>query len=93
VWVRGKNSGGAPIERRIAIVTAYDGPATPSSAAIVLTSRILDGGPPRIGAFPCLGFFKLEELLSHLAPLGVWCVKGSEAGWEPTDHQHNGVPK
>ena len=34
VWMFGKSLSGASIERRIAIVTDYDGPATPSSAAI-----------------------------------------------------------
>jgi hypothetical protein len=82
IWLRGNNRQGAPIERRLAIVTDYDGPATPTSAAIVLTRKILKVGPPRIGAFPCLGFFTLEEILSHLTPLGVWCAHGDETGWK-----------
>ena len=74
VQLRGKGLDGAPLERRIAIVTEDDGPATPSSAAIVLAKKILANGPPRIGAFPCLGFVTLEELMAHLRPLGIRCV-------------------
>jgi hypothetical protein len=81
VWVRGTDHRGAAIERRLALVTDYDGPATPSSAAIVLTRKILRDGPPRTGAFPCIGFLALEELLAHLAPLGIWCARGDENGW------------
>jgi short subunit dehydrogenase-like uncharacterized protein len=81
IWLKGKDSCGRPIERRIALVTDYDGPATPSSAAVVLTKKILSAGPPRIGAFPCVGLISLEELLQHLAPLGIWCALGDEHGW------------
>jgi hypothetical protein len=83
IWVRGKNRSGLPIERRIALVTDYDGPATPSSPAIVLARKILDLGPPRVGAFPCVGLLHLDELLAFLAPLGIWCARGNESGWEP----------
>jgi hypothetical protein len=81
IWLRGLDHAGRPIERRIALVTDYDGPATPSSAAIVLARKILDGGPPRTGAFPCMGMLSLEELLGHLSPLGIWCARGDESGW------------
>ena len=36
---------GERIERRIALVTDYDGPATPSSAAVVLARKILTKDP------------------------------------------------
>lgn len=81
VWVRGKDHAGAPLERRMAIVTDYDGPATPSSAAIILARKILERGPPRTGAYPCLGFLTFEEIAAHLRPLGVWTVRGDENGW------------
>jgi hypothetical protein len=81
VWVHGRDRAGRPIERRIAIVTDYDGPATPSSAAIVLARKVLDSGPPRIGAFPCVGLLTLDEIMDHLRPLGVWCARGDESGW------------
>ncbi len=76
IWLKGRDHTDRPIERRIAIVTDYDGPATPSSAAIVLARKILDSGPPRTGAFPCVGFLTLDELLTHLRPLGIWCAGG-----------------
>ena len=81
VWMRGSDHGGRPLERRIALVTDYDGPATPSSAAVVLTRKILSLGPPRIGAFPCVGLLSLSDLLAHLHPLGIWCARGDESGW------------
>jgi short subunit dehydrogenase-like uncharacterized protein len=81
IWLHGHDRAGRPIERRIAIVTDYDGPATPSSAAIVLARKILDSGPPRTGAFPCVGLLTLEEIMAHLRPLGIWCAQGDESGW------------
>ena len=60
---KGEDSGGRSIERRIALVTDYDGPATPSSAALSWR-KILHSGPPRIGAFPCVGLLSLDELLA-----------------------------
>jgi hypothetical protein len=81
IWLRGVNQEGQPIERRIAIVTDYDGPATPSSASIVLARKLLESGPPRTGAFPCVGLLTLGELLDSLRPLGIWCTRGDETGW------------
>src|SRR6185312_9320686 len=81
IWVHGRDRAGRSIERRIAIVTDYDGPATPSSAAIVLARKILDSGPPRTGAFPCVGLLTLDEIMAHLRPLGIWCARGDETGW------------
>jgi hypothetical protein len=81
IWVRGRDHVGRTLERRIALVTDYDGPATPSSAAVVLARKTLNFGPPRIGAFPCVGILSLDELMDHLHPLGIWCVRGDELGW------------
>jgi hypothetical protein len=81
IWLRGSDHRGLGIERRIALVTDYDGPAMPSSPAILLARKILRFGPPRTGAFPCVGMLTLQELLDHLHPLGIWCVRGDESGW------------
>lgn len=81
IWVSGLDHAGAATERRIAIVTDYDGPATPSSAAVVLARKLLRDGPPRTGAFPCVGLLGLDELLRHLEPLGIWCARGDGGGW------------
>jgi hypothetical protein len=85
VWLRGQDQSGQSIERRIALVTSHDGPATPSSAAVVLARKILACGPPRIGAFPCVEVLTLDELLCHLRPLGIWCARGDELGWKPPE--------
>jgi hypothetical protein len=81
IWVRGRDRTGLSIERKIALVTDYDGPATPSSAAVVLARKLLASGPPRTGAFPCVGLLTLDELLAHLCPLGIWCARDDGAGW------------
>jgi saccharopine dehydrogenase-like NADP-dependent oxidoreductase len=81
VWLSGKNHNSQQIERKIAIVTDDDGPATPTSAAIVLTKRIIEHGPPALGAFPCVGFLTLDEVMAYLRPLGIWDVTGDEGGW------------
>ncbi|MCH8164271.1 MAG: saccharopine dehydrogenase NADP-binding domain-containing protein [Planctomycetes bacterium] len=82
VWLRGAGLDGMPLERKIAIVTDNDGPAIPSSAAIVLAKKILDVGPPRAGAVPCMGFVTLDELAAYLRQFGVWIVRGDQRGWE-----------
>jgi hypothetical protein len=93
IWVHGRDRAGRPIERRIAIVTDYDGPATPSSAAIVLARKVLDSGPPRLGAFPCVGLLTLDEIMDHLRPLGIWCARGDESGWiTPSSAPDKGEP-
>jgi hypothetical protein len=82
IWLKGKDRASRMIQRRIALVTDYDGPATPSSAAIVLARKILDSGPPCTGATPCVGLLTLQEILDHLQPLGIWCARGDESGWQ-----------
>lgn len=83
VWVRGQGHEGRPIERRLAIVTTFDGPATPSSAAILLARKLLRQGPDRTGAFPAIGLLDFEEIMAHLRPLGIVSVRGDEMGWQP----------
>jgi hypothetical protein len=91
IWVSGRDRADKLIERRIALVTDYDGPATPSSAAIVLARKILDSGPPRTGAFPCIGFLTLDEIMAHLRPLGIWCARGDESGWHDSPRSVEGA--
>ncbi len=86
IWVTGTDHSNRRIERRIALVTDYDGPATPTSAAVVMTKKILRSGPPRTGAFPCVGILTLGEILDHLRPLGIWLASGDESGWRSRDH-------
>jgi hypothetical protein len=78
VWARGAPKG-APqedgIERGIALVTADDGPATPSSPAVLLARKLLLGVGLPAGAYPCMGLLDLKELLAHLEPLGISCAR------------------
>jgi hypothetical protein len=80
-WLKGTALDGSLLQRKIAIVTDDDGPATPSSAAVVLAKKILEHGAPCPGASPCMGFLTLDELMTHLEPLGIWCMHGGEEGW------------
>jgi hypothetical protein len=84
VWVRGRGRNGAAIERKIALVTALDGPATPSSAAILLGTKLLLGPGLEPGAKPCMGLLRLDEIRAHLEPLGIWCSRSDGEGrWTP----------
>jgi hypothetical protein len=81
VWITGANSTGVSIERRIAIVTDDDGPATPSSPGILLGRKILlEDSLPR-GAYPCVGLLTIGEVMRHLEQYGIWHVRGDESGW------------
>lgn len=82
LWMHGRNAAGDPIERRIAIVTDNDGPATPSSPGILLGRKILLDNSLPTGAYPCHGYLTINELMLHLEALGIWCVKGNERGWD-----------
>lgn len=80
VWVRGRDARGASIERSIALVTDDDGPATPSSPAILLARKSLLGQGLEPGARPCMGLLGLDEIRAHLEPLGIWCARSDESG-------------
>ncbi len=75
VWVEGTGR-----RRKIAIVTDDDGPATPSSPAILLARKLLVGEGLSPGAYPCMGQLELEEILAHLEPYGIWCARGDADG-------------
>ncbi len=84
VWARGRERSGAPFERKIALVTADDGPATPSAPGILLARKLLLGPGIAPGARPCMGLLTLDELRAHLEPLGIWCARSDEKGrWAP----------
>jgi len=88
VWVRGRARDGRALERKVALVTAEDGPATPSAPAILLARKLLLGPGLPAGARPCAGLLDLEELLAHLEPLGIWCARGDDAGvWSAPPEQ------
>ena len=80
VWARGRDQAARAIERKIALVTADDGPATPSAPAILLAKKLLLGTGIAPGARPCMGLLGLAELLEHLAPLGIWCARSNVSG-------------
>jgi hypothetical protein len=82
VWVRGKDHTGNALQREIALVTDSDGPAIPIAPAVLLAKRLLDRGPPAIGAAPCLGFFSLKELGNFLRGHHAWLVHGTAGAWD-----------
>lgn len=80
VWMAGRGSDGAELARSIALVTADDGPATPSAPAILLARKLLLGAGLAPGARPCAGTLALDEIRAHLAPLGIWCARSDQRG-------------
>jgi hypothetical protein len=83
VWARGADHSGRLLERSVALVTDWDGPAIPAAPAILLAGQWLDSGAQEGGAFPCVGFVTLPELLSGLGPAHFWLVDGAEGRWQP----------
>jgi hypothetical protein len=81
IWLTGTDHSGTRIERRLAIVTDNDGPATPSSPAILLGRKILLDSAIPPGAFPCHGLLSFAEITRHLEPIGIWHVRGDGTGW------------
>jgi hypothetical protein len=56
--------------KSLSFVTSQNGPRLPSSPAVLLAKKILVEGPPRFGAFPCIGFIRLDEFRNFLEPFG-----------------------
>jgi saccharopine dehydrogenase-like NADP-dependent oxidoreductase len=82
VWLRGRSPSGESIERKIALVTDDDGPATPSCPAILLARKLLLGAGLAPGARTCMGLLTLTEIRAHLEPLGIWCARsGADGRW------------
>jgi len=92
VWARGRDHDGRSIVRRIALVTADDGPATPSAPAILLAKKLLLGPGIPPGARSCMGLLTLAELRAHLEPLGIWCARSDASGrWTGPPPEPGGV--
>jgi hypothetical protein len=79
VWVTGVNGE----TRRLALVTEVNGARIPAAPAVLAARKVLAGAPLPRGAFPCLGFVDVEELLENLAPFGIAKVAGDGRGWGP----------
>jgi Saccharopine dehydrogenase NADP binding domain len=84
VWLRGTDQAGCVIELQIAIVTDSEGPAIPTAPAVILAKKLLDHGPPAVGASPCLGIFSLNELVDFLHSHRGWLVRGMAGIWDET---------
>jgi hypothetical protein len=93
VWMTGRGTDGAELARAIALVTADDGPATPSAAAILLARKLLLGAGIAPGARSCAGTLTLDEIHAHLAPLGIWCARTDQRGaWSEPPTGATGTP-
>ena len=77
VWVTG-NTGQ---EKSLAFVAPRNGPRVPSAPAVLLTRKLLAGGIPANGAFPCVGFLSLSEFADYLAPFSIFVVRGENGVW------------
>lgn len=82
VWVRGTAGDGRPLQRRVALVFEHEASVPPGAPAVMLTERILAGGPPRVGAFPCVALLTFEEIAGHLARRRVRTVFGDAYEWD-----------
>lgn len=89
VCVRGESGQ----ERTLAFVAPNNGPRVPSSPAVLLARKLLAGGIPARGAFPCLGFLGLAEFTEYLAPFGIFVVRGENGAWASTEIQPSGRPQ
>jgi hypothetical protein len=82
VWLRGTGQSGQPLDLQLALVTDFDGPAIPTAPAVLLARKLVERGPPAIGAFPCLNLVTLNEVAEYLSPHRAWLVRGSGGMWE-----------
>jgi NAD(P)-dependent dehydrogenase (short-subunit alcohol dehydrogenase family) len=77
VWVTGDEGQ----EKSLAFVAPQNGPRVPSAPAVLLARKLLAEGIPAYGAFPCVGFISLAEFADHLAPFGIFIVRGENGAW------------
>jgi hypothetical protein len=73
VQITGQENG-RPTQRTITLVAPQNGPLVPTSPAILLARRLLANGPPKPGAYPCVGFIPLQEYIHFLQPHGLFVV-------------------
>src|SRR5262249_46514212 len=77
VWV----TDDAGREEALAFVAPQNGPRVPPAPAVLLARKLLADGIPAYGAFPCMGFISLGEFAAHLAPFGIFVVRGENRAW------------
>ena len=77
VWVTDR----AGQRRSAALVAHENGPRIPGSPAFLLARKLLAGEIDRRGAFPCLGFLRLEDFAEFLAPYRIEVVLGENGKW------------
>lgn len=82
VWIRGVDTEGRPLQRRVALVFEHESALPPGAPAIMLTERIIASGPPRVGAFPCIGLLPFEEIAAHLGRRRARTVFGDAYEWD-----------
>ena len=72
VFVQVEESAGNKVTQ--GFVTSQNGPRIPTAPAILLARKILAKGPADFGAFPCVGFLRLDEIKNYLEPFGIKLV-------------------
>jgi NAD(P)-dependent dehydrogenase (short-subunit alcohol dehydrogenase family) len=77
VWVTGRDGR----QRSAALVAHENGPRIPGTPAVLLARKLLTGGVPGVGAFPCVGFLSLSEYAEFLAPYRIFVVRGEGGAW------------
>ncbi len=72
VTLEGRDAGDGP--RRIVwhlVAGSGHGPYIPSTPAVILAKRLLDGTLAARGAMPCVGLFRLDEFLAEISDLDI----------------------
>lgn len=82
IWVRGTDHEGRALQRRVALVFEHESSVPPGAPAVMLAERLLAGGPPRVGAFPCVGLLTFEEIAAYLSRRRVRTVFGDAYEWD-----------
>ncbi len=66
--------------RSLAIVARKNGPRVATAPAVLLARRIMVEEPTP-GAYPCMGFLNLDEIMNFLAPFDIFLVSGENGKW------------
>ena len=77
VWVQ--DDTGAT--RSLALVAPKDGPRVPAAPATLMAQKIVGDGWAEEGAYACLGFLSLTEIVEFLRPFGIFLVEGDAHSW------------
>ena len=77
VWVTNDEGN----QKSVAFIAPKNGPRIPTAPTVLLSRKVLQEGPPTLGAFPCVGFIHLDEYRDYLASFDISIVFGEAGNW------------